>query len=133
MSIIDQVLENYKPEAETYTIELPKGETFTFRHFQSADDFDSFTELTAKHLDLLENPAKLHPEMKKVFPKKRKTVAQALMISYLAIEPKITELDAFKLAANAPVFLLFVNRIESERARFVADEVEASVEEAKKD
>jgi len=74
----------------------------------------------------------VHPSMKAVLPKNPKTIISAIMIHWLAVGPKITEIEAFKLAQIHAVFVTIVNAIEAERQKFEAAEIEEAVEEAKK-
>lgn len=138
MSIIDKVLERYKPKAETYTVRLPGGEEFEFRHFKDADDFEAFTDCARQYVSMATPDASgkktaVHPSMKAVLPKNPKTIISAIMIHWLAVGPKITEIEAFKLAQIHAIFVNIVNAIEIERQKFEAAEIEEAVEGAKKD
>lgn len=130
MSIIDQVLARYSPKESTFTITLPGGEVFEFRHFTNADDFDDWIASAAEFSKQAVAGFKAGP-MKEFKIKRPGTAAEAHMISYLSVNPKITQLDALKLTTNGTIFKFIVERIERERNQFQAEKLEESLEQKK--
>lgn len=132
MSIVDDIIAKYTPKESNFEIKLPGGETFKFRHFSDADDFDTFQDRAAKFMKAaLDGSLKKNPEMKSFVPKRGGVAIEAFMLSYLAVEPKLTELDALKLTKIPDVFKMLVTQVENARNEFRNAEFEEQVEQKK--
>lgn len=129
MNIIDQVLDRYERKEPNFTVTLPKGEVLTFRHFKNSDDFEQFVTSAADFAKLVDKPPA--GPMKEVMPKSRGVAINAFMVSYLAVEPKINQLQALKLTQRPEIFFHIVNAIESAKYIYEAKQVEEGIERGK--
>lgn len=128
MSIIDEVLDRYDRKETTFEVKLPKGETFRFRHFVDADDFEAFVKGAGEFAGLIEKPpATFRGHM----PKSKSVAINAFMISYLSVEPKIEQLHALKLAKRPEVFFHIINQIEGAKQAYEMDGAEEAITRGK--
>ena len=110
MSIVDQLLQDYKKEAE-FTVTLPKGEALKFKN---VTDFVEYKKLTTRARQF----AKAHvagrhgkdPDVKTFATTDEELALTAFLVSELSIDPKFTVGDILKLSRQAVALIGLISK-----------------------
>jgi hypothetical protein len=133
-AFLDSLLESYAPREETFAVALPKGETLTFRAFQSYGEMETFKrELSAfgRKMNAI-GDAPGHPFFALYQPKTPSEYVAAYTIHALCVDPVFSIPQAFGLLKAPWLVNTIMDQIDDHRMAYLAGEWE-KVEEEKKD
>jgi len=127
MNIIDKIL---KQNSIKQKIEVVIGdETLIFRYFKSNGELQEVTNKANEFAEMvIKRPSGPFKALGITY---KQDAIGAYILSYLSVEPKISEIDALRITQNPDVYLAIFEGIESGRVEREKAEVEEVIEEKK--
>ena len=126
----DKLIEDYK-SPETFDVQLPGGEVFTFRGIPTHSALVRFNQAMAVFVKSIKVTSGLDA-WKPFAPITADTAGKIYTVSELSVEPKITQLEAAKLAHGAPfLFETLYDGVESNRSVVFQKRAKELAEEGK--
>lgn len=111
----DKLIADYK-SPEEFEVTLPGGEVFKFRGIPTHSALVAFNKAMATFIKSIKATC-LVEEWKPYAPITPETAQKIYTVAELSVEPKITQLDAAKLAHGAPfLFETLYDGVESNRS-----------------
>lgn len=128
---INDLIERYKPESETFTVTLPGGEILHFRNLANYGELQAFKVRIAEFASSLRNgrcPESFSPYI----PEDDASLIAAFTVSELSVEPtKIEHLQALQMTKATWLLEQLVTEIDRHRSRATAIALNDQVEQGK--
>ena len=131
-SLIDRLEAKYRVKAQTFEVTLPEGEKMTFKHIQTASERKAMRIFVTDFADRI-SEGKVHPNQKQYLPIDRDIAASLGVISFLSVEPKLSELDVLKLHRLPAICDLISQQMQDAAFEATVGIDIQEIEDAKKD